>query len=131
MNRFALQEDTSLIGDELASNEIKQGGFASTIGTDEAGNLALFDGATHAVQRQQPAKTFRHLTDLKQLHTLPVVMWNTCRPCTTVRVTRTWRTWSTGMASGSRSRQMKSAPWPGTSIPTALSQPNMCAEPTV
>src|SRR5262252_4110014 len=124
MDRCALQEDTTLIGSELASNEIKQGGFTCPIGADEAGNLALFDRATHAVQCQQPAKTFRHLTDLKQLHTLPVVRGNTCRPCTTVRVTRVWRTWSTGIVRGSRSRQMKSATWPGTSIPRALSHPN-------
>src|SRR5215471_15041715 len=56
---------------------------------------------------------------------------NTCRPCTIVRVICTWRTWSTGKASGSRSRQMQSAIFPGASIPRVLSHPKICAEPTV
>src|SRR5262245_10712524 len=68
MNRFPLQEDAPLIGSELAGNEIEQGGFARPVGANEAGNLALLDAATDAVQCQQPAKTFGHLTDLKQRH---------------------------------------------------------------
>ena len=71
MNRFALQEDTPLVGGKFSGNEVEQGGFPRSIRTDEPGNLALLDAAVHLMQRQQPAEAFRHVTDLKQLHRLP------------------------------------------------------------
>src|SRR5262249_13155870 len=72
MNRFALQENTPLVGSKLSGNEIEQGGFSRTIRTDEPGNLALLDGAVYLMQGQQPAEAFCYATDLKHLHRLPV-----------------------------------------------------------
>jgi hypothetical protein len=53
-------------------NEVEQGRFTGAIGANQASNLALLNGAMHMVKREQTTEAFGNITDLRQLHSLPV-----------------------------------------------------------
>ena len=67
---FAIQEDFTFGWTVNATYEIKDGGFARAIGTDQSSNLAGFDLKVVVIYSPESAEIVAHLSNLKQWHIL-------------------------------------------------------------
>src|SRR5207248_8004397 len=68
-HRFAVSQDRSVVGFFQPGNDVEQGRFAATAGTDDANELRLRHIQADAIEREDRSgtatKTFRHFVDRK------------------------------------------------------------------
>ena len=67
---LALKSDVAVIGLEEAGDEVEEGGFASAVRPDQAGDAALCDGEVGAVDGLQAAESLANVLNGQDVRTL-------------------------------------------------------------